>query len=268
VDSTIRLGIFTELADMPLSIRPIGTNKAFSLKGFNTNYIVAGSDGKFLFDCGATAPIALDKLGISITEFQHVYLSHLHLDHVGGLIQLGLTRFNSGLDKVHLYCHEELASKIWPKFLESFMGRALGRDGVPERFTAEDFFEIHPLLTAGDFPQTTISGVNCSLVRSEHPAMSDCYGLVINDKVYITSDTVFRPEVLESVANHFPLEAIFHHCTYNDALAGMHATVTQLRSLPEDLRQLIILSHYDDHMLGKTDPVFEIAEAGKIYSYS
>lgn len=254
---------------MEFTIRPIGTNAAFSVKGYNTNYIIEGPQGRFLFDCGSTAGRALDRIGLNLSDFQEVYLSHLHLDHVGGLVQLGLSRFSAGMERAKLYCHIDLAEKIWPLFLQSFMTRAISRDGQEENFEFADFFELSSLPDPGDdfTSSVTISGIRCTLFRSRHPASSECHGLILNEKVLITSDTIFMPEKLEEAANRFPLEAIFHHCTYNPALAGMHATVEQLRSLPGDLRELIILSHYDDHMTGKHDPVFELAIPGQVYKF-
>jgi ribonuclease BN (tRNA processing enzyme) len=252
------------------SVRPIGVSAAFTLKGFNTNYLITGPKGSFLLDCGATAPMALSALGLSLTDVSELYLSHLHLDHVGGLIQLGLQRFSAGHERPRIYTHEDLAEKLWPLFLQGFIGKILGSSGKPERSEMSDFFELHSFPAPDAFSEKagfSIAGIDCALYRGEHPAMSDSFGLVLNGKVLITSDTTFQPERLERVANHYQLETIFHHCTYNPGLSGMHATVEQLASLPEDLRELIILSHYDDHMLGKTDPTFQLAEAGRIYTF-
>ncbi len=254
---------------MNFSICPIGTNSAFTQRGFNSNYIVRSEAGSFLFDCGSTAGAALDRLGLSLVDVSEVYLSHLHLDHVGGLIQLGLTRFSQELPRPKLYCHRDLGAKLWPVFLRGLMGIVIDRQGNPKSSELEDFFE--PVIlpdTGGGFDSvTTIAGLECVLIKSKHPAMSECHGLIIDQRVFLTSDAVFQPNSLESVANHFPLEMIIHHCTYNPGLAGMHATVDQLRSLPEDLRELIMLSHYDDQMIGKSDPNFELAETGRIYEY-
>jgi hydroxyacylglutathione hydrolase len=253
-----------------LSVRPIGVSAAFTLKGFNTNYLITGPKGSFLFDCGGTAPAALNSLGLNVVEVSDLYLSHLHLDHVGGLIQLGLQRFSAGHERPRLFTHQDLAQKIWPLFLNGFMGRIIGSSGEPEECKLSDFFEIYSFLPPESFseePDFSIAGINCSLVRGEHPAMSESYGLVLDGKVLITSDTTFQPARLERVANAYQLETIFHHCTYNPGLSGMHATVEQLKSLPQDLREMIILAHYDDHMLGQRDPNFELAEAGKIYTF-
>ena len=257
-----------------LKILPIGTHGAFTQTGFNTNYLVSfgksgGTLSQFMFDCGTTAGVAFQAIDKELLEITDVYLSHLHLDHVGGLIQLGLRRYSAGLERPRLYCCPDLASKLWPLFLKTFMQVALSQQGNIEKFDLENFFELielpnqtkkleHPFL---------ISGINCIPVEFSHPNYSETYGLVIEERVLITSDTIFLPGVLESVANRFPIEAIFHHCTFNSALSKLHATVDELATLPEDLRELIILIHYDDHLPKVEGLEFELAEAGKIYEF-
>lgn len=257
-----------------LKILPIGTHGAFTQRGFNTNYLVSlqrpeQAKNEFLFDCGTTAGVALQALDRDLLEITEVYLSHLHLDHVGGLLQLGLRRYSAGMKRPRLYCCPDLAGKIWSLFLETFMGVALSQEGSIEKFQIEDFFDLITLT-----PQTTklensslIGGINCVPVEFAHANRSETHGLIIEEKVLITSDTVFLPSILESVANRFPIEAIFHHCTFNPAMARLHATVEELSSLPEDLRELIILTHYDDALPSLEGLGFELAEAGKVYEF-
>jgi len=50
--------------------------------------VEAGSEGKILFDTGANGKILLSnmsKLGIEPTSIDGIFISHPHLDHVGGL---------------------------------------------------------------------------------------------------------------------------------------------------------------------------------------
>lgn len=257
-----------------LKILPIGTHGAFTQRGFNTNYLVSlqrpdQAKNEFLFDCGTTAGVALQALNRDLLEITEVYLSHLHLDHVGGLLQLGLRRYSAGLKRPKLYCSPDLASKIWPLFLKTFMEIALSQEGSIESLSMEDFFELITLA-----PQTKklessslIAGINAVPVEFVHANQSETHGLIIEEKVLITSDTVFLPSILESVANRFPIEAIFHHCTFNPGMAKLHATVDELSSLPEDLRELIILTHYDDSLPSIEGLGFELAEAGRVYQF-
>ncbi len=64
----------------------IGCGDAFASGGrFQTCFLVRGSDRPFLIDCGASAPVALQRRGVDPSGICLVIVSHLHGDHVGGL---------------------------------------------------------------------------------------------------------------------------------------------------------------------------------------
>ena len=65
--------------------------------------ILESEDGsKLLIDCGTDARHSLHELGLSYKDIEHVYISHLHADHAGGLEWLGFSRscFIKDLDEV------------------------------------------------------------------------------------------------------------------------------------------------------------------------
>jgi ribonuclease BN (tRNA processing enzyme) len=64
----------------------IGCGDAFASGGrFHTCFLVRGSARPFLIDCGASAPVALQRRGVDPSGICLVIVSHLHGDHVGGL---------------------------------------------------------------------------------------------------------------------------------------------------------------------------------------
>ncbi|MDQ0503863.1 MBL fold metallo-hydrolase [Xanthobacter agilis] len=63
-----------------------GCGDAFCSGGrSNTCYVVESGDSVLALDFGATAPLALARLGIDSARLDMVMLSHLHGDHFGGL---------------------------------------------------------------------------------------------------------------------------------------------------------------------------------------
>jgi metal-dependent hydrolase (beta-lactamase superfamily II) len=48
--------------------------------------LVEVGDQRLLFDCGRAATIRLTQLGIRLSSVQDVFLTHLHSDHVSGLL--------------------------------------------------------------------------------------------------------------------------------------------------------------------------------------
>jgi len=64
-----------------------GCGDAFGSGGrLQTCYHVAASNTNFLIDCGATALIALDRLGLDTNRISTIFISHLHGDHFAGLV--------------------------------------------------------------------------------------------------------------------------------------------------------------------------------------
>jgi ribonuclease BN (tRNA processing enzyme) len=65
----------------------VGCGDAFGSGGrLQTCYHVETSQTCFLIDCGATALIGLNKLGMDPNRVETIFLSHLHGDHFAGLV--------------------------------------------------------------------------------------------------------------------------------------------------------------------------------------
>jgi ribonuclease BN (tRNA processing enzyme) len=65
----------------------VGSGDAFGSGGrLQTCYHVATSDGELLIDCGATALIGLNRLGLDPNRIGIILVSHLHGDHFAGLV--------------------------------------------------------------------------------------------------------------------------------------------------------------------------------------
>jgi len=69
-----------------VSLTIAGCGDAFGSGGrHQSSYLVRQGDTVFLLDCGATVLQALKAAGIGTTDFNTVFISHLHGDHFGGL---------------------------------------------------------------------------------------------------------------------------------------------------------------------------------------
>lgn len=64
----------------------LGSGDAFSGGGrLPSCYLVETGKTAFLLDCGPSILPALKRMGRSTNDFNHIVLSHLHGDHIGGL---------------------------------------------------------------------------------------------------------------------------------------------------------------------------------------
>lgn len=65
----------------------VGSGDAFGSGGrLQSCYHVAAAGGDFLIDCGATALIGMQRLGLDPDRVATILISHLHGDHFGGLV--------------------------------------------------------------------------------------------------------------------------------------------------------------------------------------
>ena len=64
----------------------LGSGDAFSSGGrLPSSYMIESGDVRILLDCGPSILPALKRAGISPNSFSHIFISHLHGDHFGGL---------------------------------------------------------------------------------------------------------------------------------------------------------------------------------------
>lgn len=69
-----------------MKITCVGCGTAFSDDPlYNQSYLLEEDGELFLIDCGANIPLALKRMGIPLSKIKHIYVSHGHGDHYGGL---------------------------------------------------------------------------------------------------------------------------------------------------------------------------------------
>ena len=77
-------------AYMEVTLLGTGTPKP-SIERFGPSTVVKANGHVFIFDSGRGATIRLQQAGIDLSKIQHVFLTHLHSDHISGLSDLWLT---------------------------------------------------------------------------------------------------------------------------------------------------------------------------------
>jgi ribonuclease Z len=95
---------------LPFYVSILGSSSAMPTpKRFTTSQVVNLNDRLFLIDCGEAAQIQMRKFGIKIGRINHIFISHLHGDHIFGLPGLISSMTMSGKKgELHIYAHSEL----------------------------------------------------------------------------------------------------------------------------------------------------------------
>lgn len=118
----------------------------------------------------------------------------------------------------------------------------------------------------------TVGGINLEIFRTLHiPDRSltfdtsfVSYGLYLPDeKVLFSADSKFDPTMFEMYSD---AEVIYHDC--QNFVGGVQASLEELKSLPQEIKNKMYLTHYsDDFQKWDISDFAGFAEQGVIYSF-
>ena len=235
----------------------LGSGDAFGSGGrFQACFMLRGTDGQVLIDCGASSLIAMKRAGVDPSEVGWVLVSHLHVDHCGGVPFLILDgQFSRRTRPLVVAGPSGLKDRIETAMEVGFPGSTQ----VTHRFTT-DFLEL---------PERLTSQIGPALVTPfvvDHASGAPSYALRVEygGKVIAYSGDTAWTEVLVEVARGadlFICEAYFF-----DKDIKYHLNYQTLREHRQriDCSQ-VILTHMSQDMLSHLSEVeFECAEDGKI----
>ena len=224
---------------MSFHIQMLGTGGAFAKNYFNNNALVFDEDFTLLLDCGVTAPLSMHHLGRSLGSVDALLVTHTHADHVGGMEELAFRMKDEFKRKLPLYIAEPLVRPLW----ENTLSGGLFRPGSIE--SLNDIFDVRPVTPGTPFQIS--KNLKAELIQTTHVPNKDTYSIYFNDSVFYSGDMVFHPELLKQLVYERGCEIIFHECQL-EGHGAVHTTLSELRSLPEDIQQRIYLMHYGDNM--------------------
>jgi ribonuclease BN (tRNA processing enzyme) len=225
----------------------LGTGSAFTLANYQTNALIQFDDGqRLLIDCGGDARHGLNNLGLNYKDIDAVYISHLHGDHIHGLEWLGFCRkFDPSTARPKLFISETLVTPLWSNSLSGGMGSVQGSPA-----TLDTYFDVHPV---GKNDSFYFGGHYFDLVQVVHIfdgyTIQPSFGLMFGGakgipRVFYTSDTQSNPN--QMMDWYKEAEVVFHDCETTPFLSGVHSNYKELMELPEEIRNKMFLTHYQD----------------------
>lgn len=235
---------------MSIRLQMAGTGNAFAKSFFNNNAFIQSDSYHLMIDFGQTAPLALHHMNVPLDQVHGVLITHLHADHTNGLEELAfqsLYRYGHANGKIQLFIADSLVDQLWENTLKA--GLLNEKDGYS---ALEHYFDVRPLKAKERYAIT--DHLSVELIQTEHVPGKLSYSVFINNHIFYSSDMVFNRQLLEHVVYERGCAYIFHDCQL-EGEGRVHATLSELLTLPEDLQSRIYLMHYSDTMpsyIGKT----------------
>jgi ribonuclease BN (tRNA processing enzyme) len=224
-----------------LSVRVVGVGDAFTSKHHNACLLVEGGGTRLLVDAPPALARALGDLGerggprLGLDDIDHVLVTHLHGDHVGGLEQLLYWRRFVTKRKAHVHAIPEVLAGLWDTRLRGGMEWLMDDSRAMHHMQLSDYAEVHPLEPG----KTSIGGLDVEWRPTIHHIPTSALRFSAGAAVFgYSADTAFDPSLVEWLA---AADLFFHETNL-----GVHTPLASLVGLPEVVRARMRLIHYPD----------------------
>jgi ribonuclease BN (tRNA processing enzyme) len=262
VGNTCLVSSMSATGDRSVTVTFAGSGDAFGSGGRLQACIVvqAGEQPPILLDCGATSLVALKRQGIDPNQVAAVLVSHLHVDHYGGLPQLIIDgQFNRRVAPLTIAGPVGTADRLTAALEMMFPGSST----VRRRFDV-DVIELQPGERAASIQNAVVRAVEVDHGMPSNTALG-LHVDVAGKAISYTGDTAWTDVLIELAADsdlfiaesYYWDKAVPYHLRHADLVAHRDQLVSRH----------IILTHMSADMLAHADDAaFDLASDGRVVS--
>ncbi len=242
-----------------MKITFIGCGDSFADKLGNNSALLTWDEHRLMIDIPDSNYTRIKELGLDYSDIDHIFITHLHADHINGLERFAYYRQfatpvvrpeKTGI-KPRLYVPEPLYEGLWDSVKH---GLGVTQQGAKR---LEDYFHVHLINVidqneselqgidgVGEF---TIGNVEFRITPSKHVPNMPVYGLFVNDAFYYSADATYNEKAIAFYLKH--TKKIFHDMHYFPYPLASHASVGDFQRYSIEEKEKMYAMHYDDTQL-------------------
>lgn len=211
----------------------LGCGHSESIEHHNNNAALISNGGNLLIDCGHTIKYALLDQKMTFADVDAIYITHVHGDHVFGLERIAYEAKFKYHKRIKLFFHKSIFKELWEQTLKGSLG--YNSDGET---TLDDYFDVQQI----DTDHFYFDGHKLQLVKVSHTPNKPTYGVLINDYLFYSTDTIAIPDIIKKLN----FEVGFHDVTFSPN-NPVHASLDSMIEIyPKDIRKKLYLMSYED----------------------
>lgn len=221
----------------------IGTGDAFTYAdtlGHNSAWFFT-ENTNIMIDMPYSNYERIREIDKTFKDVENIIITHNHADHTNGLEKFAYFRkFNPACSKVQkpkLYVEENVLHELWENNLKA--GLMYSSDYTVK--SLQDYFEV---VIVKAYEYFYIDNMKFKLIPTKHMGYMDSFGILVEGLFYYSGDSTLDKELLKKISPN--VQYIFHDCHMWDLEIASHASLEDIKSLPEEIKNKTILMHYHD----------------------
>jgi ribonuclease BN (tRNA processing enzyme) len=231
-----------------VTLYPLGVGSFGVTRLFHISLLLHVDERTFFIDCPRRLfemlafNSAYGEVPVSAADYQDVILTHLHIDHAGGIVELAHAQVIPEERPVNLYAPASTLDYLWSSQQERGVVSAAQVTGGAT--TLSRYFRPVPLSNPHDFGCFTLH-----FRATQHIANTFAYRFDFgNFRLGISADAAYDEELLAwlDTCNLILHDVLVPPWSEDEEVQKLHAPLAKLMELPEAFQQKTFLYHYDD----------------------